>query len=71
MRDNGLVFAPNGIVYMALMSNAIQKRDATDGSFNNYAGRQMVAAFNPAALSLDWMHEQPEFFGYSVTLVYR
>jgi len=22
VRDNGLVFAPNGIVYMALMSNA-------------------------------------------------
>ena len=24
VRDNGLVFAPNGIVYMALMSNAVQ-----------------------------------------------
>lgn len=71
VRDNGLVFASNGIVYMALMSNPGQFRDASDGSFNNYAGRQMVAAFNPGALSLDWIHEQPEFFGYSVTLVYR
>lgn len=38
---------------------------------NGYGGRQLAAAFDPATMTMDWVKEQTDWYGYSGTLVYK
>ena len=54
-RDSALVYAGNGIVYMALKQVSTTMRDMAD--ITNYAGRMLVGAYDPDLNSVLWMNE--------------
>ena len=56
-KDSGLFYAINGIVYVALKQESPVMRDASDGSFSDYAGRMLVGAFDPDIGSVSWLNE--------------
>ena len=62
IRDKGIVYADSGKIYMAAFSRSLR---------NGIAGRQMVLAYNPSALNLDWALEQSSWYGYSVTVLHK
>lgn len=71
VRDSGLFYAINGVVYMALKQVSPVQRDAADGSFTDYAGRMLIGAFNPKTTSFKWLKEATDYFGYSAALVHK
>jgi len=66
--DPGIVFGASGMVFLAFKQ--ISRTLRTKGSQNNYAGRMMVGAFNPATSQMDWVKEH-SLWGYSASIVYK
>ena len=56
-RDSGLVYTSSGSVLMALFHWGTTSLDSDDGTITNYAGRMIVASYNPSLSSLDWVLE--------------
>ena len=56
--DQGMAYGANGKVFFAFIQTSPKKRNADNGAFDNYAGRQMVAALDDTTGQLAFLKEQ-------------
>ena len=55
VHDSGIVYAPNGMVYIAFKQESPVMRNSANSAITNYAGRKLVGAFNPETEEFDWV----------------
>ena len=71
VKDSGLFYADNGIVYVAMRQVSATMRNSIDGTITNYGGRMLVGAYEPSSDSILWMNEQKNFFGFSGAILHK